>query len=92
MRTKNSPLENLEEYKTQVYEDLKKLNEKNLINGIKLNEVDKEILYYTIEKRKKDKDIISIRCENCGAINDVNRGSKTRCEYCDTIIEDKTIE
>ena len=70
----------------------KTLYDKDLINGVKLNEVDKEILYYTVEKNKKEKDFISIRCKNCGAINDVNRGNKTRCEYCNTIIEDKTVE
>lgn len=85
-------ISNLEKQKEQVFNDLKNLYDKDLINGIKLNEVDKEILYYTIEKRKKEKDYISIRCENCGAINDVNRGSKTRCAYCNTILEDKTIE
>ena len=91
-RMPGATLSNLEEQKKQVFNDLKKLYDKDLINGIKLNEVDKEILYYTVEKRKKEKDFISIRCTNCGAINDVNRGSKTRCEYCNTIVEDKTIE
>ena len=91
-RLPGANLKNLEQLKKQVYDELKKLDEKNLINGIKFNEVDKEILYYTIEKRKQDKDIISIRCENCGAINDVNRRSKTRCSYCNTIVEDKTSE
>lgn len=91
-RMPGATLSNLEKQKEQVFNDLKNLYDKELINGIKLNEVDKEILYYTVEKRKKEKDYISIRCNNCGAINDVNRGSKTRCEYCGTIIEDKIIE
>ena len=91
-RMPGAALSNLEEYKEKVFNDLKYLYDNDLINGVKLNEVDKEILYYTVEKRKKEKDLISIRCENCGAINDVNRGSKSRCEYCNTIIEDKTIE
>lgn len=91
-RMPGASIKNLDKYKEQVFNDLKNLYDKDLINGIKLNEVDKEILYYTIEKNKKEKDFISIRCENCGAINDVNRGSKTRCAYCNTIIEDKTIE
>ena len=80
---------NLKDIREEVYQDILSLYENDLINGIKINEVDKEIMYYTIEKRKKEKDFISIRCENCGALNDVNRGSKVRCEYCDTIIEDK---
>ena len=91
-RMPGSSIANIEKFKEQVFNDLKLLYDKDLINGIKLNEIDKEILYYTVEKRKKEKDFISIRCENCGAINDVNRGSKTRCEYCDTIIEDKIAE
>lgn len=91
-RLPGASIANLEKYKIQVFNDLKNLYDKDLINGIKLNEVDKEILYYTVEKRKKEKDFISMRCGNCGAINDVNRGSKTRCEYCDTIIEDITVE
>lgn len=85
-------LKNIDKYNEEVFNDIKNLYEKDLINGIKLNEVDKEILYYKVEKQKKEKDYISIRCKNCGAMNDVNRGSKTRCEYCDTIIEDKTVE
>ena len=31
--------------------------------------------------------MVSINCENCGALNDVNRGGKVRCEYCGSIIE-----
>ena len=58
-----------------------------MINGIKINEVDKEIIYYTIEKSKVT-DLISVECDNCGAINDVDRGIKTRCKYCNTIIEE----
>ena len=91
-RMPGASIANLDKYKEKVFNELKYLCDEGLINGVKLNGVDKEILYYTVEKRKKDKDLISIRCENCGAINDVNRGSKTRCEYCDTILEDKTVE
>ncbi len=81
--------ENVEEVKNNIFNELKILVDNSLLTGIKLNEVDKEILYYSIEKNKKEKDFISIRCDNCGALCDVNRGSKIRCEYCDTIIEDK---
>ena len=38
---------------------------------------------------KKEKDYVTINCPNCGDLNDVNRHSKTRCEYCKTIIEYK---
>ena len=29
-----------------------------------------------------------INCPNCGAINELNKYSKVKCEYCGTIIED----
>ena len=71
----------------KVYEEILGLYKNDLINGIKINEVDKEIIYYTIEKSKVT-DLISVECDNCGAINDVDRGIKTRCKYCNTIIEE----
>ena len=83
-------LNNLKELEDKVFKDLEYLDSKSLINGIILNKVDKKIIYYTIEKHKNEKDFITINCPNCGALNDVNRGSKTRCVYCQTIIEDKT--
>ena len=91
-RLPEATTKNLSALKEQVYSEIKDLYESNLLNGIKINEVDKELVYYTIEKRKKEKDYISISCDNCGALNDVNRGSKVRCAYCNTIIEDKTVE
>lgn len=78
--------ENLETIKEIVFKDLVYLDEKGLINGVILNKVDKTILYYHVEKHKKAKDYLSINCPSCGALNDVNRGGKARCEYCDTII------
>ena len=82
---------NLEEVTEEVFQDLKHLDELGLINGIILNQVDKKIIYYSIEKHKNEKDIISINCPNCGALNDLNRGSKVRCEYCKTIISEDNI-
>ena len=90
-RLPGTTTQNLKDVREEVYQDLLLLYQNDLINGIKINEVDKEIIYYAIEKRKKEKDFVSLSCPNCGALNDVNRGSKVRCEYCDTIIEDKTI-
>lgn len=84
--------ENFAETKNQVYQEIAELCANNLVNGIKLNEVDKELIYYTVEKRKQEQDFITISCENCGALNDVNRGSKVRCAYCGTIIEDVVID
>lgn len=84
-------INNLKEREQEVIKDLKYLYNKDLINGIILDEVDGKITYYSIEKRLK-KDTVSIDCENCGAINDVTRGGKTRCGYCGLIIEDKDNE
>ncbi len=79
---------NLAETKKKIYQEIYDLVDSDLISGVKINEVDKELVYYTVEKRKKEKDYITLSCKNCGALNDVNRGSKVRCAYCDTIIED----
>ena len=87
LRTGRATLEGLSMIEAQIYKDLKYLDDKGLINGISLNNVDKEIVYYTVEKHKKEKDFITMSCPNCGAINDSNRGGKVRCEYCKTIIE-----
>ena len=83
----NATLDNLDELKEQILNELDYLDKKNLINGLNIDRIDKKIIYYTIEKHKNEKDFISIDCENCGALNDVPRKGKTRCEYCDTIIE-----
>lgn len=82
----------LKETEEKIYKEIVYLYEKDLLNGIKINEVDKKIIYYTIEKNKIENDLITISCPNCGALNDLNRGSKTRCEYCDSIIIDNIIE
>ena len=83
---------NIKELEEQVFNDLEYLDSKGLINGIILNKVDHKIVYYTIEKHQNEKDYVTINCPNCGAINDVQRDSKTRCEYCKSIIEYKKPE
>ncbi len=92
LRLPGTTNKNRKEVEEQVYNEIKQLYDKDLLINIKLNEVDKQIIYYSDEKSKKEKDFISIRCENCGALNDVNRGNKVRCDYCGTIIEDKIQE
>lgn len=82
-------IENINQVKERIYKDLVYLEEKDLINGIKIDRIDRVIIYYTLEKKLKARDFISINCPNCGAINDLNRGGKVRCEYCQTIIEDE---
>jgi len=69
----------------EVFTDLKYLDSKKLLNGIKIDDVDHRIIYYTLEKRKY-KDYRTIHCPNCGALNDVAVGEKVRCGYCDTIV------
>lgn len=75
----------------KVWEELRYLDSKKLLNGVILDEIDNKIIYYSIEKHLKEKDYVTINCPNCGAINDIKRGSKTRCAYCNTIIEDSSI-
>lgn len=70
----------------QVLDDLVYLNNKGLINGIRIQEVDGEIIYYTIEKRKVFSDLETVHCSNCGALNDVDKRGKVRCSYCKSII------
>ena len=89
LKLPNTSVDNYNYMKNLVIKELKYLIDKGLLNGVVLNEVDNKLVYYSIEKRKNEKDYISISCPNCGALNDVNRGSKVRCEYCNTIIEDK---
>lgn len=78
--------------KETVIKDVKYLLEKNLIHGVKYNEVDDKIIYYSLEKHKKEKDFVTINCSHCGAINDVPRNGKCRCSYCNCIIEDTDTE
>ena len=42
---------------------------------------------YNQNYEQKEKDYIIMNCPNCGAINDVDRHGKTRCDYYKTIIE-----
>ena len=75
----------------QVLNDLIYLDDKDLIDGIILNKVDGVITYYNkYDKKKKDK--ITVNCQNCGAPNEVNRGGKTWCSYCGSIVEDKSLD
>ena len=86
-RLPNVTLKNFKEESEKVYQDILYLYDKYLLNGIKFNKVDRQISYYTIDKRKID--IITIKCPNCGADCHLNRYDKVKCEYCDSIIEDK---
>lgn len=76
----------IEEHKKKLLEELVYLDKKNLINGIKIDDIDGEIIYYTLEKRKTVKDRETVHCPNCGALNDVDITGKVRCAYCNSIV------
>ena len=76
----------VDEEKEIIFKELKYLDDRNLLNGIKINDVDKKLIYYTVEKRKTS-NLLTVHCPNCGALNDIDEGNKTRCAYCNTIIE-----
>lgn len=81
--------ENREALINKIWNELIYLDDKDLINGIVLNKVDKKIVYYAIEKHKTYADKVTVSCPNCGALNEVERGNKIQCEYCGTILEVK---
>lgn len=90
-RIPHIPGKTKEEMQQQVLNDLIYLDDKDLIDGIILNKVDGVITYYNkYDKKKKDK--ITVNCQNCGALNEVNRGGKTWCSYCGSIVEDKSLD
>jgi len=83
----NKPILIIEE---DVYKEIKYLYDKCIINGIKLDDYNKEIIYYTIEKHKKAVNYATVNCPKCGALVDVSRGGNGRCDYCGSIVEDTT--
>lgn len=89
LKLPNFTIKNYEAEKEKVYQEILYLYDKCLLNGIKLNKVDRYISYYTIDKKQKKLEKLTIKCPNCGADVELNRYSKARCEYCDSIVEDK---
>ena len=83
----NKGYKSISELRDEVYNELNYLDDKGLLNGIKIDDVDRVIIYYTIEKKKVVSNYESVHCPNCGAINDVEVRSKVRCGYCKTIIK-----
>lgn len=83
----NKPLPIIEE---DVYKDIKYLYDKSIVNGIKLDESTKEIIYYTIEKKTKRELYATVNCPKCGALVDVIKKSTGRCDYCGALVEDTT--
>lgn len=85
----NARIDNKDLVRQEVIKDLKYLIDKSLITGVSINEIDNKLVYYSVEKHKKDGKVVYIDCPHCGALNEIPIGSKKRCEYCETIIEHK---
>ena len=71
-----------------IVKELQYLCDNSLLNGIKIDENDHEILYYSIEKRKKASFLVTLKCPNCGALVDVPKFNSEKCGYCGTFVED----
>ena len=77
-----SESERLDVLEKKVIDDLSYLDDKYLINGLNVDTANNKIIYYTLEKHKSDEDYLSIKCPQCGALNDVPRKGKVECKYC----------
>lgn len=77
------------ELNNNIFEELNYLDEKGLLNGLRIDDVDRTIFYYSIEKKKTHSNLITVHCPNCGALNDVNTDGKVYCSYCKNIIVGK---
>ncbi len=82
----NPKLIPMEQYKKVLLDELLYLDKKGLLNGVKIDDIDGEIIYYTLEKIKVVKNMETIHCPNCGALNDVEITGKVRCSYCNSIV------
>ena len=83
---------NVSSLRNQIFRELTYLDKKGLLNGLKIDDIDGTILYYSIEKRKVFSDHETIHCPNCGALNDVDVMGKCRCGYCGTILVGKNYQ
>lgn len=88
----NKNYKSINDLKDEIYNELVYLNNKGLINGIKIDDIDRKIIYYTIEKRKVVEGYESVHCPNCGAINDVEINGKVRCSYCKSIVKSNSFD
>lgn len=88
VRTYRSNEEDFEEHYEKIKEELKRLIDKDLLDGVAYNEVDDKLVYY-INNKSPEK--ISITCKCCGAVKELIKGNKERCEYCNSIIDSDEI-
>lgn len=71
-----------------ILKELKELSDNSLLNGIKIDENDNEVLYYSLEKKKKASFCVTLNCPNCGALVDIPKNNSEKCDYCGTLVED----
>lgn len=88
-RLPGSTVEFMDKIIENVYNELLYLDKNDLLPGIRVDEVDKEIYYFDENAEKKTRDLITVNCPSCGAPNDVHKGAKVRCDYCNFIIDSK---
>lgn len=79
------------ELKEEIIKELSYLDKKMLINGIRFNKAEEQIIYYSVEKKKIEKVGIEIVvCQNCGAITYKKQEDEgINCDYCHCKIESK---
>lgn len=72
----------------KIINDLIYLDDKYIITGLNIDKVDRKIIYYSVEKHKKERNYISLNCNKCGALVEVPHFGKERCPYCKNIVVD----
>ena len=85
----NPDMLSVSQLKEVIFQELNYLDEKGLLNGVRIDDVDRTISYYSVEKRKTSSDLVTVHCPNCGALNDVNVDGKVYCSYCKNIVTGK---
>lgn len=78
--------------KEDIYKDIKYLNDRLLLNGIKIADDEKRIVYYTLEKHRKSETFKTLNCPSCGMLMDVQKGGQVNCSNCGTVISDAPVE
>ena len=75
----------------EIIKDIDYLDNKMLLNGIRFNQIDNKIIYYSVEKKKIEKVGIEIVvCPNCGSITYKKiEDESINCDYCHCKVEDK---
>ncbi len=74
--------------KEDIFKDIKYLNDKMLINGIKFKEDEKRIIYYSVEKNKREETHKTKNCPKCGALVGIPTGGQGKCIMCGTIVSE----